>query len=52
MFSALSYPVILLVDFNVLGFDWYYSLPFPNYHYCSKLKSDVIHPVTFFSWLK
>jgi hypothetical protein len=48
MLDVLGYHVILFVDFNFLGPACCYSLPFTNSHYSPKLKTDVIHPVTFF----
>jgi hypothetical protein len=48
MLDSLGYRVILLVDLNVLGFDWNFVLPFLNSHYYSELKGDVIHFATCF----
>jgi hypothetical protein len=36
----------LLGNFNVPDFDWNFVLPFPNCHFYTKLKGDVIHSPT------
>jgi hypothetical protein len=44
----LNYRVTLLGDFNVPGFDSNYGLSFPNFHYYTELKGNVIQSATSF----
>jgi hypothetical protein len=38
----------LFGDLNIPGFDWKYSLPSGNCHFCTKLTGGVIHSITCF----
>jgi hypothetical protein len=41
-----KFHVVLLDDFNVLGYDWVNGFPQANSHYYTKLRGDVIHSTT------
>jgi hypothetical protein len=41
-----KFHVVLLGDFNVLGYDWVNGFPQANSHYYTKLRGDVIHSTT------